>query len=270
MKSEYKPVINTSIWSLIILGVYLSVLYVFKDFVFKWEDPTSEIRNVVLMGAAMIGIPFLVLGHITRRQDFESKRKDLNYRSEASINEFLMNQITASAERFSEIIKIDFTIPGREFQTSRTSNISNLLHYTINDPKYQQYDILTALSIDNLTSDLWFHFPSWQELNKHIQIIITSLRTKRDFANDHFGKILSINLSSYIDSESYTILILILCLKEFRSIDLDDSNSELFIALQEANELIDLKIFPNVYSELARKEIQKFIVAEGMLRGREQ
>lgn len=270
MKSEYKPVIKTSIWSLIILGLYLLVLYIFKDFVFKWSDPTSEIRNVALVGAALVGLPFLILGHITRRQDFESKRKDQNYRSEASVNEFLMNQVSSSAEHFVEIINLDFSLRDREFQNSRTSNMGDLLYYTIYDPKYKQFEVLNPNAIASLRGDLQFDFPQWKELNKHIQIIITSLRTKRDFTNIHFGKILSINMSSFIDEDSYKILILLICVKEFGSIDLDNPNSELSVALKEVQELINLKIFPEGYLEMIQKDILLFIQAEGMMQGRER
>lgn len=270
MNSEYKPVIKTSLWSLVILGVYLTVLYIFKDFIFKWSDPTSEIRNVVLVAAAMVGLPFLILGHITRRQDFESKRKDQNYRSEASVNEFLMNQVSISAERFVEIITLDFSLRDREFQNSRTSNMGDLLYYMIYDSKYKRFDVLDPMAVDSLRGDLWFDFPQWKELNKHIQVIITSLRTKRDFTNSHFGKILSINMSSFINEDSYKILILLLCVKEFGSINPDNPNSELAVALKEVEELINLRILPEDYIEKVQKDILNFIQAEGMMQGREQ
>ena len=90
--------------------------------------------------------------------------------------------------------------------------MSDLLHFTINDPKYTQFEVLDPNAINSLIADLWFHFSKWSELNKHIQIIITSLRTKSEFTNNNFGKILSINLSSLIDEDSYKILVLILCL----------------------------------------------------------
>lgn len=181
-----------------------------------------------------------------------------------------MNQVTISAERFAEIIKIDFSIPDREFQNSRTSNISDLFHYTLHERKYREYDILTAQAVDELIFDLSIHFTQWAELNRHSQIILTSLRTKLEFTNISFAKILTINLASYIDCEKYKVLLFILCLKEFRRINLENPNSDLAIALKEIDVLIELKIFPIPFSEIAQKTILNFVQAEGMHRGREQ
>lgn len=270
MKSEYKPVFKASLWSVLLLGVYILILASFKSYIFKWSDPTGDIRNVVLIGIGITGVPFLILGHVTRRQDFESKRQDLNYRSEASVNEFLMSQVSISAERFAEIVRVDFSIPDREFQNSRTSNLNDLYQYTLYDPRFREYDIITVRDIDDLRNDLLFHFSHWEELNKHLQILMTSLRSKREFLNSNFGKILMINMSSYLNEEAYSALIFTLCLKEFGRIDLENDNSDLSIAFSEIQALTELKIFSTTFSSRMREIILEFEKAEGMMKGREQ
>lgn len=270
MKAEYKPVLKTSLWSLAFLILYIIVLGCYKEYVFTWDDPTAEIRNVVLVGIGVVGIPFLILGHVTKRQDFETKRQDLNYRAEASVNEFLMSQVSLSAESFAEITTIDFTLQEMEFQTSRSSNLNDLYHYVRYDKSMRQDDILSPQKIDELLNVLWFEFKHWEELNKHVLVLLTAFRTKREFLNSNFGKILMINLASKLSEDAYSVLIFVLCLKEFQRVDLDNKSSDLSIAFSEIETLVELKIFSKLFKSRMKSFIHEFEKSQSMMRGRER
>lgn len=108
MKNSHKDIIITGIISLVLITIAIIYLTFNKDSIFKWNDPTAEIRNVLLGLVAIGGIPFLILGHINRRNDIEEKRIDFRFKSESTIVGFIQTQLKNASDEFHSELSSEF------------------------------------------------------------------------------------------------------------------------------------------------------------------
>lgn len=199
MKKNKNLLITTGI-SLIIVILSICYLNHKKESIFKWKDPTAELRNTILGLAAVGGFPFLILGHVTKRNDLEEKRndlkekrKDLLYKSESQMGEQLSYEILNAITRFKEILK-----------SSPTKNDTLSLDEELTK-QFGNHLKKTSVFIPSkkLITEVW-ESPMANQLAKEGSIICNGLTLIYSFQNKEILKVQLLKLANEF-SDDFTI-----------------------------------------------------------------
>lgn len=103
MRYTKYPILLTGLASLVLTSISLYLFYHSFEKI-KIED-TSDIRNIALILLAIAGIPFLILGHITKRADLNEKRNDLAIKTDTILFNSLLKTTKESRDELNGIFQ---------------------------------------------------------------------------------------------------------------------------------------------------------------------
>lgn len=225
--SKHSAVLWTCVISIVAILVCVYFLYSNKTSVFAWNEPTAELRNVILGLAAVGGIPFLILGHSTRRSDLESKEKDLILKTETIINDTLIKQIQEASTDLTGIKIIMQRIGG----SSNTGFDSKAILKYFSD-NWKDVEIIELITIQKLINRFNTAEQGWSKLQRISVIFVNSIRLKNTFKNESLMNLISIQLVSNLSEDLLKLILFVTLISEFGHIKPSDgkiSNSQLFM-----------------------------------------
>lgn len=215
MKFNPQSILITSLISLLLIASCITYLS-YHQSIFKGNDPTAELRNIGLILIAIGGVPFLILGHINKRMDLESKRDDLMFKTDVAMFETLMAQIDSSHSGLIKLLtkekRMGIVAASKEegIQFNNAQEVSKFyvgLNSLITMPK-------------EINEDLKNSYKDWPELNKITSTAINIFRVTARIRNEELRNLISIKIVSTFNESDLELIF-------FTSVIFDGTNDQL-------------------------------------------